>query len=461
MLINIVVSLILGDESWKALGMAAIVNLVFGGLAYLSGYKVSPELSKRDGYIVVTFGWILMAVFSMLPYLFSGAIENPVDAFFESMSGLTTTGASILNDIESIQPGILFWRSLTQWIGGMGIIVLTVAIFPLLGVGGFDLFAAEAPGPTSDKISPRIADTAKILWGIYFGLTVVLTFVYFFCGMSFYDAINHSLTTMSTGGFSTHNDSMIGFSPTIQYVAAIFMIIAGLNYSIIYLLLVRKFKKAFRYDELKMYLAIIALSVIIISIQVWRVTSLSPEQSFRDVLFQISSLITTTGYVSADYTSWTPGLEMFFFILLFLGACAGSTSGGIKIVRHYLLFNNTLLEFKRILHPRGIIRLKLNGQMVTPKIITHIIIFLLLYMAIIGVSAIVLTSQGLDIETALGAAATSLGNVGPAIGQVGPMDNFSGLPAMSKLFLTFIMLVGRLELFSVLILFTTYFWKTN
>lgn len=438
------------------------VTILAGLLSWLYKFREGTKISKREGYLIVTLGWLSMVTFSALPYLISGTIDNFTDAFFEVMSGMTTTGASVLTDIEVLPEGILYWRSMTQWIGGMGIIVLTVAIFPLLGIGGIELFVAEAPGPTSDKIHPRIQETAKRLWLIYVGLTLTLTVILWIAGMTFYEAVNHAYTTMATGGFSTKNGSMADFDlPQIQYPIILFMFIAGTNYTVIYYSLRGNWRNVWSSDEFRFYLKLVAVLTVIVSVTVWNVTDLSIEKSFRDSLFQIVSLITTTGFVSADYTSWTGGLTVLFFLLMFSGACAGSTAGGIKLIRHLVFFRNTLGEFKRILHPQAIVPLRLNGQTVSGKIKTHITIFLLLYLMIFAAGLITVSIMGLDFKTAIGAVATCLGNVGPGLGQVGPVDNFAWLSAPIKWTLSFIMLLGRLELFSVLVLFSPYFWKEN
>lgn len=437
------------------LGIGIPVILVFKG-------EHRQSLNKREGYLIVTLGWFTMVTFGMLPYLISGVIPTIPEAFFETVSGMTTTGASVLTDIESVSRGILYWRSLTQWIGGMGIIVLTVAIFPLLGIGGIELFVAEAPGPTSDKLHPRIQETAKRLWAIYVLLTFLLCITLFLEGMTFYDAINHAFTTMATGGFSTKNASIAHYNiPVMQYSIAFFMFLAGTNYTIIYYGLKGKFKRVWKSDEFKTYLFLVFILAVIFTAVVYHVTDLPLEQAFRDSIFQILSLITTTGFVSADYTQWAPGLTMLCFILLFVGASAGSTAGGIKIIRNLVYFKNSFLEFKRILHPRAVIPLKLDGQAVPGKIVTHIIIFLLLYLLLFLLGSVILTFMGIDFLTAIGAVATSLGNVGPGIGKVGPVDNFAWLSGEVKVILAFLMLIGRLELFTVLVLFTPYFWRSN
>ncbi|ERM81559.1 Trk system potassium transporter TrkH [Rhodonellum psychrophilum GCM71 = DSM 17998] len=449
-----------GDEI--SLIAAAIVSGLIGAILFFSFSKQDQNIRKREGYMIVSVSWFLMSIFGMLPYLISGTIPNVADALFETVSGLTTTGASILTDIEVIPKGILFWRSMTQWIGGLGIIVLTVAIFPLLGIGGIELFVAESPGPTSDKLHPRIRETAKRLWYIYVGLTFAAGLLYFLGGMDFYDAVNHALTTMATGGFSTKNSSMAYYDgPFIQYTAILFMFLAGTNFTVIYFSLTGKFDRVFRSDEFKAYATTIILLGIGLSIPIYFISGLEYEKAFRDTLFQVVSLITTTGFVSADYTRYHIGITLIFFMLLFMGGSAGSTAGGIKFVRHLAFFKNSWLEFKRIVHPRAVVPLKINGDRVTGKIITHIMNFLLIYLMIFVMGSIVLTIMGYDILTSFGAVATCLGNVGPGIGKVGPVDNFSFFSPTAKVFLSFIMLLGRLELYTILILFTPYFWRTN
>ena len=453
-----------GDAS--AILASSGVTIFSGFLFWFFSRKSNKNIGKREGYLIVALGWMSVALFSSLPYLFSDTLPGITNAFFESVSGLTTTGASVINDIEALPKGVLFWRSLTQWIGGMGIIVLTVAIFPLLGIGGVELFVAEAPGPTSDKIHPRIKETAKRLWFIYLGLTLLLMVILYLNGMTFYDAINHGLTTMATGGFSTKNASVAYFnSPGIQYTITFFMFLAGINYTIIYYSLTGNFKKVWKSDEFKVYLFSMLALIVLVTFVVFQTTGNSFEQSFREAAFQIISVITTTGFVSADYTSWTPALTLLFFCLLFVGGCAGSTSGGIKVIRHLVFFKNSFLEFKRLLHPNAIIRIKIDNQMVAPRILTHILVFLLLYLMLFVMGSVIMTFILSDFAqpliSSVGAVATALGNVGPAIGELGPLDNFASVPLPGKWLLIFLMLLGRLELFTILILFTPYFWRIN
>lgn len=446
--------------------ISSLITMGVGGLSWWWKFRAQERVGKKEGYLIVALAWLGMSLCSTLPYLFSGVLPHFQDALFESISGLTTTGASVLTDIESVPQGLLFWRSLTQWIGGMGIIVLTVAIFPLLGIGGVELFVAEAPGPASDKIHPRIKETAKRLWLIYVSLTATLMFILFLLGMTFYDAINHALTTMATGGFSTKNASIAHFNvPSIQYVILFFMFLAGTNYTVIYYGLKGRFNKVWGSDEFKTYLFLVLGLTALIGGTLATANRLPVEQAFRDAGFQVVSLITTTGFVSADYTAWAPWITVVCFILLFSGACAGSTAGGIKLIRLLVFFKNSMLEFKRLLHPKAMIRVKVDKHVVAPRILTHILVFLFIYLIVFLFGTVVMSVILRDFEqpflTAIGSVATSLGNVGPAIGEVGPVDNFASIPPVGKCFLSFLMLLGRLELFTILILFTPYFWKTN
>lgn len=451
-----------GSGDHYPLLISASASFLIGVILFFSFAKQDKNIRKREGYLIVSTSWLLMSFFGMLPYLLSGTATSISDAIFETVSGLTTTGASIFPDVESLPEGILFWRSMTHWIGGLGIIVLTVAIFPLLGIGGIELFVAESPGPTSDKLHPRIRETAKRLWYIYLGLTVALVILFDIGGMTFFDAINHSMATMATGGFSTKNSSLAYFdSAFIDYTTIFFMFLAGTNFTVIYFGLTGKFDKVWRSDEFKAYAGTIIFFAFFLTVPVYFYSGHELEKAFRDTLFQVVSLITTTGFITADYTQYSSGLTLVFFMLLFLGACAGSTAGGIKFVRHLTFFKNSWLEFKRIVHPRAVVPLKINGDRVTGKIITHIMNFLLIYLMIFVTGSVIISLMGYDILTSFGAVATCLGNVGPGIGKVGPVDNFAFFDPFSKLFLSFLMLLGRLELFTILVLFTPYFWRAN
>ncbi|MFC2126010.1 TrkH family potassium uptake protein [Bacteroidota bacterium] len=422
--------------------------------------KEDPELKKKDGYLVVTFGWLSMAIFGAVPYIISGTIPIYADAFFETMSGFTTTGASILTDIEALPYGILMWRSLTQWIGGMGIIVLAVAILPLLGIGGMQLFVAEAPGVSPDKLKPRIRETAIRLWLIYLILTISEFILLVFGGMGVFDAINHSLTTMATGGFSTKNASIAHFSsPFIQYVITIFMFLAGTNFTLTYFGMHGQIKKIFKNDEFRYYLVLVVFVAVLVSVLIYNHTDQTFELSFRQAFFSVISIISTTGYVVSDYTAWAPLLTTVFFMLMFVGASAGSTAGGVKIVRHVILVKNSILEFKRLIHRSAVLPVRFNNKAVTKDITFNIMAFMIIYIMVFALGSIIMSYLGADFITAMGAVATSVGNIGPGFGKVGPVSNFSEISIPGKWFLSFLMLLGRLELFTVLILFTPYFWR--
>lgn len=450
------------NESILPLFLSGSISIFLGVFLWMFFKRKSAnqELSRKDGYLVVTLGWISMSLFGMLPFLISGTIDNVTDAFFETISGLTTTGASILNDIEAMPKSLLFWRSMTQWIGGMGIIVLTVALVSIIGVGGMQLFVAEAPGISPDKLKPRIKDTAKRLWIIYVGLTFIESILLMFGGMNFFDAINHSLTTMATGGFSTKNASMAHYdSAYIQYVIIVFMFIAGVNFTLTYFGLKLKLKKVWQNEEFKAYLTTILIFTLVTSIGIAFFTEAPFEKAFRDGAFQVVSIITTTGFITADYTSWSHILTVLFFFFMFIGGSSGSTAGGVKIVRHVILFKNSFLEMKRLLHPTSIIPVRLNGNAISQNVTFNVLAFIMIYISVFVFGSIAVSLTGVDFVTTIGAVATSLGNIGPGFGAVGPLDNFANLPQPTKWILSFLMLLGRLELFTVLILFTPYFWK--
>ena len=473
MLIAAVVSGIYEDGVTLSITLASILTMFIGVFAMYYTRDHRKEVKQKEGYIIVTFGWIIMSISGTLPYIFSGAVPDVTNAFFETISGYTTTGASIMDDIESMPEGILLWRSLTHWIGGMGIIVLAIAILPLLGIGGMQLFAAEAPGPSADKLHPRITDTAKRLWLIYVGYTIAEAILLKLAGMSVFDAVNHALATLSTGGFSTKNNSIAYWNdqPLIQYIIIVFMFLAGANFVLSYFALKGKVQRVIRDEEFKFYFLFVLVATIIVSLGIYYQANITApstdypmvlgkaESSFRHALFQIIAVITTTGFVSADFTQWTPFLTVFFFGLFFMGGSAGSTSGGIKVMRHLLIIKNGLLEFKRTLHKNAIIPVRYNDKTVKPEIVYNIIGFFVLYMLLFIIGALVLGFLGLDFESAIGGAASSLGNVGPALGSLNPVSNFNSLPDLAKWWCGFLMLAGRLELFTVLILLTPYFWK--
>jgi trk system potassium uptake protein TrkH len=474
-LLSALVSFLYKDGVTLNLLLGGFIALAIGVLVMFKTKDHKKEMNKREGYIVVSFGWIIMTLSGTLPYILTGAIPEFTNAFFETMSGYTTTGASIINDIEAVPKGVLFWRSLTHWIGGMGIIVLAVAILPLLGIGGMQLFAAEAPGPSTDKLHPRITDTAKRLWLIYFGYTAVETVLLKVAGMSFFDAINHAMSTLSTGGFSTKNASVAHWNdqPIIQYIIIVFMFLAGTNFVLSYFAFKGKIQKIIRDEEFKLYFKFMLVFTIIAALIIYfkadpSISSIAHpmvfgegESAFRHALFQVLAIVTTTGFVTADYTLWTPFLVVFFFGLMFLGGSAGSTSGGVKVVRHLLMIKNGFVEFRRSLHPNAILPVRYNTKSVSGDIVFNILAFFILYMLSFIVGALVFSMFNIDFQSAVGLAASSLGNVGPALGEFGPVNNYAALPALGKWWSAFLMLIGRLELFTVLILLTPFFWRNR
>ncbi len=458
--ISSLVSLYYGQYDLVALLVTTALCFSVGITLRLLTNKAEKNIGKREGYIIVSLVWVVFSLFGAFPFVISGAIPSYTDAFFETISGFTTTGASILNDIEAMPRGLLFWRSLTQWLGGMGIIVLSIAILPMFGIGGMQLFVAEVPGPTPDKLHPRIKETAKRLWGIYILFTLTEVILLKLGGMDWFDAVNHSFTTMATGGYSTKQASIAHFnSPFIHYVIIVFMFLAGTNFTLSYFALHFKFSKVFKNEEFRYYLGFIILFTVAITFALWYFEGYNPENSFRDSLFQVVSIITTTGFVTADYLQWMPFVIVMIFALMFFGGSAGSTGGSIKIVRVTLLLKNSYQELKRIIHPNAIIPVRINGKSVPPQIISNILAFVVFYMLISIVSTIVISALGYDLETSLGAVAATLGNIGPGIGLVGPIENYAHIPVFGKWFLSFLMLIGRLELFTVLVLFSPAFWK--
>jgi trk system potassium uptake protein TrkH len=465
------------DEAakWGILN-AGIITVFLGLLLYFFNKPTDTNIQKKEGYLIVTLGWLTLSVTGMLPYLFSGDIPNVTNAFFETISGYSTTGSSILTNIEAMPKGILFWRSATHWIGGMGIIVLTIAILPLLGIGGMQLFMAEAPGPSADKLHPRITDTAKRLYLIYVTLTFAQFFLLKIAGMTWFDAINHAMATMSTGGFSTKNNSVAFYNnlPFVQYIIIFFMFVAGTNFVLNYFALKGKIQKVIKSEAFRYYFMGIIGTSILIAIIIYffqdpnlQTTIAHPkvfgelESAIRHALFMVISVVTTTGFVTADFTMWSFFATGIFFALFFTGGSAGSTSGGIKVVRHIVMLKNSFLEFKKALHPNAIIPVRYDGKTVSKTIVFNILSFFIIYMLIFIIASVILTMLGLDFKSAIGAAASSLGNIGPALGSVSPVDNFNHLSNAAKWFCGFLMLVGRLELFTVLILFTPFFWRKN
>jgi trk system potassium uptake protein TrkH len=448
------------DGAWMAFVLSAIICFTVGGLLF-QFCKSPKELTVREGFAIVTFGWTVFAVFGALPYLISGSIPSPIDAVFETMSGFTTTGSTILTNIEGLPQSLLFWRALTHWLGGMGIIVLSLAILPMLGVGGMQLFKAEVPGPTADRLKPRIQDTAKMLWGVYFLLTVVECILLMFGGMSFFDAICHSFATLATGGFSTRNASVAAYdSSYIDGVITLFMILAGVNFALHFQVLRGKASEFFRSEELRVYLGIIAIATAIVMMSNWYGGIYSqPGENFRYSIFQVSSIMTTTGFGTADFELWPVLPQYIFLLLMFIGGCAGSTGGGMKVARIVLLFKHAQVQMFRLIHPRAIRLVKLGKRPVDKEVLHAILGFFALYIGIFVVGSLLVAATGMDFTSAGSAVIACLSNIGPGLGTVGPTDSFAYVPVFGKWVLIFCMLMGRLELFTVLVLFFPSFWR--
>ena len=454
------VSLLYHEDDLISFLQSASLTALMGVVLLFIGRGAEKQLGRRDGYVIVTVAWLAFSLFGMLPFYLSGYIPSITNAFFETMSGFTTTGSSVINNVEALPHATLFWRSLTQWMGGMGIIVLLLAIIPGLGIEGRDLFVAEVPGPTHDKFTATFKSTARRMWYLYISLTAAQAILLLLGNMDLFDAICHSFTTMATGGYSTKQASIAYWdSAYIQYVVIIFMFIAGTNFGLLYVILHGKFRKLFHDEEFKLYLYITLGASTIIAIVLFLNGYANLELSIRESIFQVVTILTTTGFATADYLLWPPLTGAIIFALLFIGACAGSTSGGLKCIRLNLLFKNSFIEMKRIIHPNGIINVKYNGKSVHPNIMTGVMGFFILYMFIFAISSLIMSLFTRDIATACSAVISSMSNVGPGFGEIGPMDNFANLHDFAKIFLSILMMVGRLEIFTVLVLFSKTFWK--
>jgi trk system potassium uptake protein TrkH len=429
------------------------------GYALTRVFKSKRQMTLREGFGIVTFGWVAFAIFGALPYLFAGTLTNPIDAFFESMSGFSTTGSTVIADLDPVPESILVWRSLTQWLGGMGIIVLSLAILPVLGVGGMQLFEAEVPGPTADRLRPRIQDTAKLLWGVYFAITAAEIVMLMLGGMSFYEAVCHGFTTMATGGFSTQNASIAAWdSSYIHLVITFFMFCAGVNFSLHFHAMRGRPGKFLKSEEFRFYLGITGVAALVVFLfNLARYDSVLINA--RDSAFQVVSLMTTTGYGSADYELWHVLPQYILITLMFVGGCAGSTGGGMKVVRVLLLLKHSVLQVTRLIHPRQVRVLKLDQKPVGNDVIQSILGFFALYIGLFLFASLLMSAMGLDLVTSGASVIACLSNIGPGLGDVGPTDNFAGLPAMGKILLSLCMLFGRLELFTVLVVFVPAFWR--
>jgi len=449
------VALLYGDPPLPYLTSAAIAFL-YGLPIALSVHPADRRMRVRDGFIVVVSAWVLASAFGALPYLLAGEL-GIVDALFESVAGFTTTGSTVMPRIEGAPHALLFWRSLTQWLGGMGIIVFTIAVLPLLGIGGMQLFRAEVPGPVKDKLTPRIAVTARRLWFIYFGLTGAAFVGLMLAGLSFFDAICHALTTMATGGFSTRDASIGAFGPMAQWLIVLFMVLAGTNFALHYRVLAGRVIEVSRDVELRLYVTIIALASVL-AVGLLADAGVT-EAKIRTGMFQVVSILTTTGFSTDDYELWPALGQFLIFHLLLVGGMAGSTSGGIKTLRFVLGLGALRTFVWRLTHPHAVRGVRYAGRTVPDDVVSGVAVFFLAYLAIAGIAGAIIAAFGYDLVTSMSAALTAIGNVGPGLGGVGPTDNFAHFPTAVKSVLAFCMIAGRLEIFTVLVILEPHFWR--
>ena len=452
-------SLYYHESDLRAFLISGAFTLTLGFIVWIFTGK-KEEIGARDGFAIVTIGWVTVAFFGALPAYISGAIPSFTDAFFESMSGFTTTGASILTNIESLPHGILFWRSMTHWLGGMGIIVMSLAILPLLGVGGMQLFKAEVPGPVADKLTPRIKQTAEILWGVYLLLSALETILLMFGGMNLFEALCHTFGTMATGGFSTRNASIGAYnSGYIEWVIIVFMLLAGCNFALHFRALKGDFKTYFKDEEFRFYIGVMVLAAIILIIfnHAWMWDNFNDR--FRHTVFNVVSISTTTGYGTHDYETWSSTGHVVLLALMFVGGMAGSTGGGMKTMRWLIIIKEARMQLRQLLHPRAIFPLRLGDRVIRDDIIKNVFGFFLLYLLLFFIGAVIMTIVGLDFITAVGASAACINNIGPGLGAVGPTDNYSFIHPLGKWVLTGLMLLGRLEVYTVIILVSRGFWR--
>ncbi len=464
------IDLIYHNNTWHAFVISASIAFVAGGSLWYF-FRPKEELRIREGFLVVSLTWLTLSLVGALPFVISGILPSYTDAVFETMSGLTTTGSTILGGItsdgfqnplvESIPESFLFWRSLSHWLGGMGIIVLSIAILPLLGIGGMQLFQAESPGPSADKIAPRVQETAKLLWVVYVALTAAeFLLLWAHPSMDWFDAINHSFATLATGGFSTKNASVQAFdSAYVDWVIVVFMFLAGMNFAMHFRLFRGDHRSFLENREIRFYTLITFIGIVAVSFSLWLWNNYSILDALRYGAFQVVSIITSTGFGTDNYELWNSFGAFLLLLLFFTGGCAGSTGGGIKMIRWMILIRNTGREIKQIIHPKAILPIRIGDQTITQNIQRPVLSFFTLYIFIFAIGALLISLFGYDIESSIGASIAAIGNIGPGWGVFGPTENFAQLPYLGKWVLIFLMMIGRLEIFTVLIIFSPAFWK--
>ena len=454
--------------------VSTVITFLAAQVFLLIGHGAQKKVGEREGYVIVASVWVVFSMFGVLPFWLSGVLPTLADCWFETMAGFTTTGATVIADVESMMPSILLWRALMQWVGGLGIIVLSVAILPMFGLGGMQLYSAEVTGVSYEKLSPRIADTAKHMWVTYILLTAAQIVLLYWEGMPHFDAICHSMSTISTGGFSTRNNSMIDYNPAIQWTTAVFMFLSGMNFTQLIYLFRGKPKRLFQDEETRWYSVAVLVATIFLFIGLFvhygishdfrqitwtRPTLAMVEQALRKGFFMVTSAMTSTGFAASDYMTWPKLLWVFVFFMMFTGASSGSTAGGIKWVRIGIFAKSAMTELKRRVHPNAVIPVRFNGRTVHEQTISNVMAFLFFYILIIVVASLVFCASGVDFDEAIGTAVSGIGNVGVSIGQFGPLGSYVDYPTTAKWTMTAVMLIGRLEIFTVLLLFTKALWR--
>ena len=461
MVFPLLVGLYYRDQSVMPFLKSMAVTVGAGFFLYIVFRRQKAEIiSQREGMAIVAFGWTVIGLFGALPFYLEGELTSFVDAFFESVSGFTTTGSSVLTNIEAVSKGLLFWRSFIQWLGGMGIIVLSVAILPFLGIGGMQLYKAEVPSPVPDKLKPRIRDTATILWKVYALISLFEVIFLMIGGMGFFDALCHTFTTMPTGGFSTKNASVAYYdSAYFDWVMVFFMMLAGINFSLHYQFLRGKTLAFWRDSECRFFLIIVFIITAVVSFDVYGTIYDTVGDALRYGAFQVVSIVTTTGFATADYEKWPAMSQIILLLCMFLGASAGSTGGGMKCLRAMLCLKFSYKELFSLIHPHAVKHVKIGGHSVSEEVMRSVMGFLALYLSLFAVSCVLLAGLGVDFVTSIGAVAACIGNIGPGFGMVGPIDNYAQLPHLGKWLLIWCMLLGRLEIYTIIVLMVPEFWR--
>ena len=453
-----VVAMVYGENCWLAFLLTATLCGMVGTLLHLVKPK-KAQMHSRDGFMAVALSWILLSLFGAVPYMLTGVLDSYVDAVFETVSGLTTTGSTVFNGVEWLPKSVLFWRSLTQWMGGMGVLVLFLALMPKLGDGAVYLMRAESPGPIKSKLVPKVGSTAKILYTIYLALTALEMLCLRLAGLTWFSAVNHAFTTMATGGFSINNTSLSGSSPAVMWIVTIFSFLAGVNFSLLFLAVTGKLRTALHSEELRVYTAVVVGMTLLICLCLRLQAGIPLSGSITDAAFQTVTIITTTGFATVDFAMWPTFCRMALLVLMFSGGCAGSTAGGMKVSRVLILWKSLVRELKRMVHPNHVSVIKVDGQPVEERVVSSTGAYIMAYMVVLLAGALVVSWDNYGFQESFAASLTCISNVGPGLGILGPMENFSILSPLSKVVLSLEMLTGRLELMPMLALLSRGVWR--